>query len=92
MTKGITTGEGGIVTSTDTDLVEQWDVLRLHGMSSDAWKRYSDRGSWYYEMLEPGYKYNMNDMQAALGICQMERVDSFRDRREEIAPTCSTAD
>lgn len=85
VTKGITTGEGGILTSPDADLVERVGVLSLHGMSSGAWNRYSSRGSWFYEVHEPGYKYNMNDMSAALGIHQMEKVDCFRDRREEIA-------
>jgi dTDP-4-amino-4,6-dideoxygalactose transaminase len=85
VTKGITTGEGGILTSPNTDLVERVGVLSLHGMSSGAWNRYSERGSWFYEVHEPGYKYNMNDLQAALGIHQMAKVDQFRDRREEIA-------
>lgn len=85
VTKGITTGEGGIVTSPDQGLTERIAMLGLHGMSSGAWNRYSERGSWFYEVLEPGYKYNMNDMQAALGIHQMEKVDTFRERREEIA-------
>lgn len=85
VTKGITTGEGGIVTSPDPDLIERIGRLSLHGMSSDAWKRYSNRGPWYYEILEAGYKYNMNDIQAALGLCQMERVDEFRRSRERIA-------
>lgn len=85
VTKGITTGEGGIVTSPDPDFLERISRLSLHGMSSDAWKRYSDRGPWYYEILEPGYKYNMNDIQAALGLCQMERVDDFYESRTRIA-------
>jgi dTDP-4-amino-4,6-dideoxygalactose transaminase len=85
VTKGITTGEGGIVTSPDLEITDRIRRLALHGMSSDAWKRYSDRGPWYYEVLEAGYKYNMNDVQAALGLCQMERVDDFRKARERIA-------
>jgi dTDP-4-amino-4,6-dideoxygalactose transaminase len=85
VTKGITTGEGGIVTSPDPEITDRIRRLSLHGMSSDAWKRYSDRGPWYYEVLEAGYKYNMNDVQAALGLCQMERVDEFRTARERIA-------
>jgi dTDP-4-amino-4,6-dideoxygalactose transaminase len=85
VTKGITTAEGGSLTSPNTDLVDRVGVLSLHGMSSGAWNRYSDRGSWFYEVHEPGYKYNMNDVQAALGVHQMEKVDEFRDRREEIA-------
>ncbi|MFH1502992.1 MAG: DegT/DnrJ/EryC1/StrS aminotransferase family protein [Candidatus Eisenbacteria bacterium] len=85
VTKGITTGEGGIVTSRNEELVQRIRRLALHGMSSDAWRRYSERGPWYYEVLEPGYKYNMNDLQASLGICQMERVDEFRESRERTA-------
>ena len=85
VTKGITTGEGGILTSPNADLVHRVRVLGLHGMSSGAWNRYSARGSWFYEVLEPGHKYNMTDIQAALGLHQMEKVDDFRDRREEIA-------
>ncbi len=89
VTKGITTGEGGIVTSPDRDFIGRVRRLSLHGMSSGAWKRYSDKGPWYYEILEPGFKYNMNDMQAALGLCQMERVDVFRDDRVSIAEAYS---
>ncbi|MCK4409611.1 MAG: DegT/DnrJ/EryC1/StrS family aminotransferase, partial [Candidatus Eisenbacteria sp.] len=85
VTKGITTGEGGSLTSPNADLVDRVGILSLHGMSSGAWNRYSARGSWFYEVHEPGYKYNMNDVQAALGVHQMEKVDEFRDRREEIA-------
>ncbi len=89
VTKGITTGEGGIVTSPDRDLIGRVRRLSLHGMSSGAWKRYSDKGPWYYEILEAGFKYNMNDMQAALGLTQMERVDVFRTDRERIASAYS---
>ena len=85
VTKGITTGEGGCLTSPNPDLVDRVGVLSLHGMSSGAWNRYSAHGSWFYEVHEPGYKYNMNDIQAAIGVHQMERVDEFRDRRAKIA-------
>jgi dTDP-4-amino-4,6-dideoxygalactose transaminase len=85
VTKGVTTGEGGMVTSHDDELVARVACLSLHGMSSDAWKRYSDRGPWYYEILAAGYKCNMNDLQAAIGLCQMERIDEFRTARERIA-------
>lgn len=85
VTKGITTGEGGIVTSPDPSMAERIGRLSLHGMSSDAWKRYTARGPWYYEILEAGYKYNMNDIQAALGLSQLERADEFRDERARIA-------
>jgi dTDP-4-amino-4,6-dideoxygalactose transaminase len=85
VTKGITTGEGGSLTSPNADLVDRVGILSLHGMTSGAWNRYSERGSWFYEVHEPGHKYNMTDIQAALGIHQMEKVDEFRERREEIA-------
>ncbi len=91
VTKGITTGEGGAVTSTDPDLTARIALLGLHGMSSDAWKRYSERGPWYYEVLEAGYKCNMSDMQAALGLSQIDRVDTFRERRREIADAYTAA-
>jgi dTDP-4-amino-4,6-dideoxygalactose transaminase len=85
VTKGITTGEGGAVTSPDPSIPERIGRLSLHGMSSDAWRRYTARGSWYYEILEPGYKYNMTDVQAALGLCQLARADAFRESRARIA-------
>ena len=85
VTKGITTGEGGAMTSPDEELVQRAGVLSLHGMSSGAWNRYSERGTWYYEVLEPGYKCNMSDMQAAIGIHQMEKVDEFREQRDVVA-------
>ncbi len=91
VTKGITTGEGGAVTSIDPDLTARIALLGLHGMSSDAWKRYSDRGPWYYEVLEAGYKYNMSDMQAALGLSQLGRIDEFQRRRREIADAYTAA-
>jgi len=85
VTKGITTGEGGMLTSPDADLTERVGVLSLHGMSSGAWNRYSERGTWFYEVNEPGHKYNMSDLQAAIGVRQMERIDEFMERREAIA-------
>jgi dTDP-4-amino-4,6-dideoxygalactose transaminase len=85
VTKGITTGEGGAFVSHDAGLVERVGILSLHGMSSGAWSRYSDRGAWFYDVLEAGYKCNMTDVQAALGIHQLERADEFRVRRAEIA-------
>lgn len=84
-TKNITTGEGGIVTTNDDTLAERLRTLSLHGMSHDAWMRYSQAGSWYYEVLEPGYKYNMTDIQAALGIHQLQRLDGFIQHRQQIA-------
>ncbi len=84
-TKNLTTGEGGMITTENGEMAEQVRVLRLHGISSDAWKRYSDRGSWYYEVLLPGYKYNMNDIQASLGIHQLAKQEEFLRARERYA-------
>jgi dTDP-4-amino-4,6-dideoxygalactose transaminase len=83
--KNMTTGEGGMITTNDDTLAQRLRLLSLHGMSRDAWKRYTEAGSWYYEVLEPGYKYNMTDVQAALGIHQLHRLDGFIRRRQEIA-------
>lgn len=83
--KNMTTGEGGIITTGNKALADRLRVLALHGISRDAWKRYAEGGSWYYEVLEPGYKDNMTDLQAALGIHQLRRLDGFIGRRREIA-------
>jgi dTDP-4-amino-4,6-dideoxygalactose transaminase len=83
--KNITTGEGGMVTTDSASLAERLRRLTLHGMSLDAWKRYASAGSWYYEVAEPGYKYNMMDLQAALGIHQLKKIDAFLRRRELLA-------
>ncbi|TKJ28406.1 MAG: UDP-4-amino-4,6-dideoxy-N-acetyl-beta-L-altrosamine transaminase [Chloroflexi bacterium B3_Chlor] len=84
-TKNLTTGEGGMITTEDAELAEKMRILRLHGISSDAWKRYSDRGSWYYEVLFPGYKYNMTDIQASLGIHQLAKQEKFLEVRQRYA-------
>jgi len=84
-TKNMTTGEGGIITTDAPELADKLRVLSLHGMSRDAWKRYSAQGQWYYEIHELGYKYNFTDLQAALGIQQLKRLDHFNEVREEYA-------
>ncbi|PKL57681.1 MAG: UDP-4-amino-4,6-dideoxy-N-acetyl-beta-L-altrosamine transaminase, partial [Methanomicrobiales archaeon HGW-Methanomicrobiales-5] len=84
-TKNLTTGEGGMVTTDNDELAEKIRVLSLHGISRDAWKRYSAEGSWYYEVLYPGFKYNMTDIEAALGIHQLSKVEWWRELREEYA-------
>ena len=84
-TKNITTGEGGMVTTNDDDLALKLKELRLHGMSADAWKRYTRKGSWYYEIVDCGWKDNMTDPQAALGIQQMRRMKELRDTRRRYA-------
>jgi dTDP-4-amino-4,6-dideoxygalactose transaminase len=84
-TKNMTTGEGGAITTDDDRLAERIRRLSLHGMSQDAWQRYSENGSWYYEVVEPGFKYNMTDLQASLGLHQLRRLDEFIRIRQEIA-------
>jgi dTDP-4-amino-4,6-dideoxygalactose transaminase len=84
VTKNIVTGEGGMLTTNDEHIADQVKVLGLHGMSKDAWKRYSDSGFKHYQILFPGFKYNMMDIQASLGIHQIKRVDDYLKRRNEI--------
>ncbi|MBL8210047.1 MAG: DegT/DnrJ/EryC1/StrS aminotransferase family protein [Bryobacterales bacterium] len=84
-TKNMTTGEGGMIATDDDGFAETCRRLSLHGMSRDAWKRYSETGSWYYEVTEPGYKDNMTDIQASLGIHQLQRLPGFIERRRHIA-------
>ena len=84
-TKTLATGEGGMVTTENDEWADRIRILRLHGISKDAWKRYSKEGSWYYEVLEAGYKYNMTDIQAALGLAQLRKVELMWEMRKEIA-------
>lgn len=89
--KNMTTGEGGMVTTNDAGLAARVRRLSLHGMSTDAWRRYEGTGTWYYEVDEPGFKQNMTDIQAALGIHQLRRLDSFIAAREQRAEVYSAA-
>jgi dTDP-4-amino-4,6-dideoxygalactose transaminase len=84
-TKTITTGEGGMICTDDEALAERCRVMALHGISKDAWKRYTAEGSWYYEIIAPGYKYNMTDIAAALGLAQLRKAGRMWQRRQEIA-------
>jgi dTDP-4-amino-4,6-dideoxygalactose transaminase len=84
-TKTITTGEGGMATTDNAGWAERMRIMSLHGISLDAWDRYTDKGSWYYEVLHPGYKYNLTDMAASLGIQQLKRCDDFCRARLRIA-------
>jgi dTDP-4-amino-4,6-dideoxygalactose transaminase len=91
-TKTITTGEGGMVVTDDDALAARVKVMRLHGISRDVFDRYtSDKPSWFYEVIAPGFKYNLTDVAAALGVVQLARADEFRDRREAIARAYDTA-
>ncbi len=84
-TKNLTTAEGGMLTTDDQALYEKASALSLHGLSKDAWDRYSEKGSWYYEVIYPGFKYNMFDIQAAMGLRQLDKHDALQARRDEIA-------
>lgn len=84
-TKTITTGEGGMATTENPDWARRMRMMSLHGISLDAWDRYTEKGSWYYEIIQPGYKYNLTDIAAALGIEQLKRSDDFYRARRRIA-------
>jgi len=84
-TKSITTGEGGMLTTDDEELARCVRLLSLHGLSHDAWDRYTARGSWQYRVLAPGFNYVMSDIQAAMGIHQLARLEEFQARRQRFA-------
>ena len=84
VTKNIVTGEGGMVTTDNEEYAEKIQIYGLHGMSKGAWSRYSDRGFKHYQIIYPGYKYNMMDLQAAIGIHQLPRINQYLKIREDI--------
>jgi perosamine synthetase len=84
-TKTITTGEGGMLTTDNEEYADRARTMRLHGISKTAWNRYTKEGSWFYEILRPGYKYNLTDIAATLGIEQLKKHRLFRDQRAAIA-------
>ncbi len=84
-TKTLSTGEGGMICTKDETLAERCKIMRLHGINRDAWKRYTESGSWYYEVVAPGYKYNFTDLQASLGLPQLKKVDAMWHSRQNIA-------
>ena len=83
-TKNVVTGEGGMVIAKRDDDIARLKVLGLHGMSKDAWKRFGDEGFKHYQVIECGFKYNMMDLQAALGVHQLERVEKYRHKRDQV--------
>lgn len=85
VTKPLATGEGGMLVTDNPDWASRAQMMSLHGMSHDAWKRHSAEGSWFYEVMEPGYKYNLTDVAAALGLRQLTKQDRFRSERVAIA-------
>jgi dTDP-4-amino-4,6-dideoxygalactose transaminase len=91
-TKTLATGEGGMLVSADAKLAERARVMRLHGISRDVFDRYTSRTpGWYYEVIAPGFKYNMPDIMAAIGLHQLRKVPQFRARRESIAQRYTAA-
>jgi perosamine synthetase len=82
--KTITTGEGGMACTENDEYADRMRIMSLHGISRDAWKRFTAEGSWYYEIIAPGYKYNLTDIAAAIGIHQLRKADLFHRRRTKI--------
>ncbi|HEY3453234.1 MAG TPA: DegT/DnrJ/EryC1/StrS aminotransferase family protein [Bryobacteraceae bacterium] len=76
-TKNLTTGEGGMVATNSASLSERMRVLCLHGITKDAWNRYAEKGKWYYQVLESGFKYNLGDIASAIGIHQLRKLEEF---------------
>ena len=87
--KCITTGEGGMAVTDRDDLAERMRLMSLHGMSKDAWKRFMSNGAWYYEIVAPGFKYNLTDVASAIGLCQLEQADELWNARRNIARALS---
>tara|TARA_B100000315_G_scaffold190709_1_gene180832 strand:- start:439 stop:1563 length:1125 start_codon:yes stop_codon:yes gene_type:complete len=84
-TKTLSTGEGGMVTTDNKEIAEKVTLQRLHGIKGDAWKRYEQDNDWYYDVVDLGYKYNTTDIQAAMGLVQLEKLEWMRDERKKIA-------
>jgi dTDP-4-amino-4,6-dideoxygalactose transaminase len=83
--KNLTTGEGGMVLTHDEELASRMKILSLHGISKNAWNRYADRGHWGYQVLESGFKYNMSDIQASIGVHQLRKLEGFIEARTRFA-------
>jgi dTDP-4-amino-4,6-dideoxygalactose transaminase len=83
--KTITTGEGGMACTDSADYADRMRIMSLHGISRDAWKRYTAEGSWYYEIIAPGYKYNLTDIASAIGLHQLRKADQMHVRRSQWA-------
>jgi dTDP-4-amino-4,6-dideoxygalactose transaminase len=90
-TKNLTTGEGGMITTHRSALAETMRMLSLHGTSQDAWTRYAERGDWHYSVLAQGFKYNLSDIHAAIGIHQLRKLEQFIDRRDTYARAYNAA-
>lgn len=84
-TKTLTTGEGGMITTDNSAAAERMRVMRLHGIERDAWKRYRGNGSWFYRVLQAGFKYNITDIQSAMGLVQLAKCDAMKQQRSAVA-------
>ncbi|HWY31063.1 MAG TPA: DegT/DnrJ/EryC1/StrS family aminotransferase, partial [Candidatus Acidoferrum sp.] len=83
--KAITTGEGGMACTDSAEYADRMRIMSLHGISRDAWKRYTAEGSWYYEIIAPGYKYNLTDIASSIGLHQLRKADELHQRRSQWA-------
>lgn len=90
-TKNLAIGEGGMLLTATDEWTDHCRKMGLHGISKDAWKRYSSAGSWHYDIMAPGYKYNMTDIQAAIGMVQLRKLDGMTEHRQSIAATYDAA-
>jgi dTDP-4-amino-4,6-dideoxygalactose transaminase len=90
-TKTITTGEGGMICTGDAALADRCRIMAMHGISRDAWKRYTAEGSWYYEITAPGFKYNLTDLAASIGLAQLAKANRMWQRRAAIAARYTAA-
>jgi len=84
-TKTMTTGEGGMICTDNQEIADRCRIMALHGISRDAWKRYQADGNWFYEVLLPGYKYNLTDIASGMGLAQLRKSESMWRRRKQIA-------
>jgi dTDP-4-amino-4,6-dideoxygalactose transaminase len=84
-TKNLTTAEGGMLTTEDAELARRYRRMSLHGITSDGWKRYRLGGKWFYEVVDLGYKYNLTDVASSIGLVQLEKLDAFDRRRQDLA-------
>ncbi|MDD5707348.1 MAG: DegT/DnrJ/EryC1/StrS family aminotransferase [Kiritimatiellae bacterium] len=89
-TKNVTTGEGGMLTGAP-EFIDEARIASLHGMSRDAWRRHAKGGSWYYEVVMPGFKYNLPDVLAAIGLAQLRKLDRMQARRREVVAAYTAA-
>ncbi len=90
-TKTIATGEGGMLVTANPEIAQRATMMALHGISRDAWKRYTSEGTWFYEVLEAGYKYNLTDVASSLGLQQLKRRDWLMEKRAAIAARYTAA-